>query len=132
LHALAEVMERARIARLTHFQHILLRVGEWIAYAESAAALARRAARMAEGKLSDKASRRFDAAALAAISRIFAREAAMRVAEEGLKWTVGAGGETPALDLPGIHRAQAGLVSDMDFVADALYGRAAKAAARVA
>ncbi len=132
LHALAEVMERARLARSTRFQHILLRLGEWIAYAESAAALARRAARMADGKLSEKASRRFDAAALAAISRIFAREAAMRVAQEGLKWTVGTGGEAPALDWPAIHRAQSGLVADMDFVADALYGRAAKPAARVA
>ncbi len=132
LDALAEVMERARTARLTRFQHILLRLGEWIAYAESAAALARRAARMAEGKLGEKASRRFDATALAAISRIFAREATMRVAQEGLKWTVGAGGEAPALDWPAIHRSQAGLVADMDFVADALYGRAVRPAARVA
>jgi hypothetical protein len=30
LHALAEVMEKARVHRLTRFQHILLRVGEWI------------------------------------------------------------------------------------------------------
>ena len=49
LHALAEVMERARVARLTRYQHILLRLGEWIAYAESAATLARRAALLAEG-----------------------------------------------------------------------------------
>ena len=47
------------------------------------AALARRAARMAEGKLNEKANLRFDAAALAAISRIFAREAALRVAQDG-------------------------------------------------
>ena len=39
-HALAEVMEKARAARLTRYQHILLRLGEWIAYAESAGALA--------------------------------------------------------------------------------------------
>ena len=128
LHALAEVMERARVARLTRFQHVLLRLGEWIAYAECAATLARRAARMVDGKLSEKASRRFDTAALAAISRTFAREAVMRVAQEGLKWTVGAGGEAPALDWAAIHRAQIGLVADMDFVADGLYGRAAKAA----
>jgi len=128
LHALAEVMERARVARLTRFQHILLRLGEWIAYAECAATLARRAARMVDGKLSEKASRRFDTAALAAISRTFAREAVMRVAQEGLKWTVGAGGEAPALNWAAIHRAQIGLVADMDFVADGLYGRAAKAA----
>src|SRR5438309_2209234 len=56
LHALAEVMEKARVARLTRFQHILLRLGELIAYAESAGSLARRAALMAERKLNEKAS----------------------------------------------------------------------------
>ena len=136
LHALAEVMERARTGRLTRYQHILLRLGEWIAYAECAGSLARRAARMAEGKLNEKASQRFDAAALAAISRIFAREAALRVAQEGLRWVTGAGGEVAgleeALNLTAIHRAQAGLMADMDFVADVLYGRAAKAVAHVA
>jgi alkylation response protein AidB-like acyl-CoA dehydrogenase len=93
LHALAEVMEKARIGRLTRYQHILLRLGELIAYAESAGSLARRAARMAEGKLNEKANQRFDAAALAAVSRVFAREAALKVGEEGLRWVTGAGGE---------------------------------------
>ncbi|MGA8071831.1 MAG: acyl-CoA dehydrogenase family protein [Candidatus Acidiferrales bacterium] len=134
LHALAEVMEKARIAHLTRHQHILLRLGELIAYAESAACLARRAARMAEGKLNEKANGRFDATALAALSRIFAREAALKVAEEGLRWVSGAGGvddaDMPAfetsLGLPAIHRAQTGLISDMDFIADVIYDRAAK------
>jgi alkylation response protein AidB-like acyl-CoA dehydrogenase len=134
LHALAEVMEKARVARLTRFQHILLRLGELIAYAESAGSLARRAALMADNKLNEKSNRRFDTATLSAISRIFAREAALKVAQDGLQWVVGAGGvsdaELPAfetsLGLPGIRRAQTGLISDMDFVADALYGRAAK------
>jgi len=134
LHALAEVMEKARIAHLTRHQHILLRLGELIAYAESAACLARRAARMAEGKLNEKANGRFDAKALAALSRIFAREAALKVGEEGLRWVSGAGGvddaDMPAfetsLGLPAIHRAQAGLISDMDFIADVIYDRAAK------
>src|SRR6202162_3295892 len=94
LHALAEVMEKARMHRLTRFQHILLRVGEWIAYAECAATLARRAALAAEGRLHEKANDRFDPTALAAISRIFAREAALKVAEEGLRWVAGAGGVT--------------------------------------
>jgi hypothetical protein len=31
-----------------------------------------------------------------------------------------------ALGLSAIHRAQAGLISDMDYVADVLYGRARK------
>src|SRR6185437_4470077 len=81
-HALAEVMERARTGRLTRYQHVLLRVGELISYAECAGSLVRRAARLAEGKLNEKAHRRFDAATLAVLRRAFAREAAFKVAEE--------------------------------------------------
>ena len=86
----------ARVARLTRYQHILLRLGELIAYAECAGSLARRAALLAEGKLNEKANRRFDATALAALSRIFAREAALKVAEDGLRWVIGAGGVSDA------------------------------------
>jgi alkylation response protein AidB-like acyl-CoA dehydrogenase len=134
LHALGEVMERARVAHLTRHQHILLRLGELIAYAECAGCLARRAARLTDGKLHEKANTRFDATALAAMSRIFAREAALKVGQDGLRWVCGAGGAaedgTPAfessLGLPAIYRAQAGLVADMDLIADVLYGRVAK------
>jgi alkylation response protein AidB-like acyl-CoA dehydrogenase len=140
LHALAEVMEKARIARLTRHQHILLRLGEWIAYAECAGSLSRRAALMSESKLSDKANRRFDAVALAATARVFAREAALKVGEEGLRMAVGAGGVTEAetagfetgIGLPAIHRAQAGLLSDMDLVADTLYNRTGRQVQKVA
>ncbi len=140
MHALAEVMEKARLARLTRYQHILLRLGELIAYAECAGSLARRAALMAEGRLNEKANQRFDATALAALSRIFAREAALKVGEEGLRWVAGAGGVSysematfeTALGLPAIHRAQVGLILDMDFVADVLYGRVTKGAAQSA
>jgi alkylation response protein AidB-like acyl-CoA dehydrogenase len=134
LHALAELMERARVARLTRHQHVLLRLGELIAHAECAASLAARAAAMAEGTLNEKASRRFNATTLAALSRVFARQAAAKVAEEGFRWLAGAGGvgeaETgsfqAALGLPAIHRAQPGLLADMDYVADVVYGRAAR------
>jgi alkylation response protein AidB-like acyl-CoA dehydrogenase len=134
LHALAEVMEKARVSRLTRFQHILLRLGELIAYAESAATLSRRAALLAEGRLNEKSNDRFDARALAAIARIFAREAALKLAQDGLRWIVGFGGvsdgEVPAfemsLGLPAIRRLQVGLVDDMDYVADVLYGRVQK------
>ena len=136
LHALAEVMEKARAARLTRFQHILLRLGELIAYAECAGSLSRRAARASENQLNEKANMRFDTPALAALGRIFAREAALKVAEEGLRWVTGAGGVSDAemaafevdLGLPAIHRAQAGLISDMDYVADVLYSRVKKEA----
>ncbi len=140
LHAMAEIMERARTARLTRHQHILLRLGELIAYAECAASLANRAVRAAERKLHEKANTRFDATAMAALARIFAREAALKVGEDGLRWTAAAGGlkdseiasfET-GLNLPAIRRAQIGLMADMDFIADVLYGRAAKRAGQAA
>ncbi len=131
-HTLSELMERARLARLTRHQHILLRLGELIAYAECAASFARRAIAAAEGRLNPKSDRRFSPSALAALARIFAREAALKVAQDGLRWLCGAGGiadgEVSALEaslgLPAIHRAQAGLIADMDYVADVLYGRA--------
>ena len=139
LHALAEIMEKARVGRLTRFQHILLRLGELIAYAECAGSLAHRAALMADNKLNEKANRRFDVIALAAISRIFAREAAFKVSE-GVRWVIGAGGVSntdlsafeTTLRLPAIHQAQAGLISDMDYVADVLYNRVAKRADQAA
>jgi len=139
-HALAEVMEKSRVARLTRYQHILLRLGELIAYVECAGSLSRRAALLAEGKLNEKANRRFDTAALAAISRVFAREAALKVGEEGLRWVIGAGGVNDSeiasleesLGLPAIQRAQSGLISDMDYIADVLYSRVAKPSALAA
>jgi alkylation response protein AidB-like acyl-CoA dehydrogenase len=137
LHALAELMEKARVARLTRHQHVLLRLGELIAYAECAGSLARRAALMAEGKLNEKADQRFDAAGLAAVSRVFARDAALKVASEGIRLVVGAGGISDtelngfsaAVGVAAIQRSQAGLLADMDYVADVLYGRASKRAA---
>ncbi|MGA2074107.1 MAG: acyl-CoA dehydrogenase family protein [Terriglobia bacterium] len=136
LHALAEVMERARVARLTRHQHVLLRVGELIAYAECAGSLSRRASLMLQGRLHEKANQRFDATALETIARCFAREAALKVAAEGLQVVAGAGGVTDSemaafqttMGLPAIHRAQAGLIADLDYVADVLYGRVAKSA----
>jgi len=133
-HALAEVMERARVGRLTRYQHILFRLGQLIAYTECAGSLARRAALAAEGELHEKADERFDATALATLARIFAREAALKVAEEGLQWVCGSGGVSDsdvaafeaALGSPAIHRAQEGLIADMDYIADVLYSRVAK------
>jgi alkylation response protein AidB-like acyl-CoA dehydrogenase len=134
LHALAEVMEKARVNRLTRFQHVLFRMGEWIAYAECAFTLAKRAALFADGKQNEKADARFDATALAAISRIFAREAAMKVALEGLKYIAAGGGvsdeEMPlfeaAVSMTAIHRTQKGMIEDMDYVANVLYNRVKK------
>jgi alkylation response protein AidB-like acyl-CoA dehydrogenase len=127
-HALAELFEACRVGRLTRNQHILLRLGRLAALVEGSAALARRAQRTADGELSEKAPHRFDAPALAAISRVNAREVALTVATEGVRWVSGAGDGDGAdlaarLRVADIHAAQAGLVADLDAVADALYRR---------
>jgi acyl-CoA dehydrogenase len=130
-HALAEVLEACRVAKLTRNQHVLFRLGELVAVTEGAAALCRRATRAAEGGLNGKADQRFGVAGLAAVSRVAAREAALRVATEGVRIVVGADGLADAdvarfeasLGVTALHRAQAGLLADMDAVADVLYGR---------
>ncbi len=129
LEALAGVFTACQTGRLTRNQHVLFRLGELVAHAESAGALSRRAAAAAAGTLDDKADRRFDAHALAVIARIFAREAAMKVSEEGLRWVAGSADPALGLDaslaaalpLAAIRSAQAGLVADMTALADVLY-----------
>ncbi len=126
---LAAMLEQARVNRLTRNQHVLLRLGELIAWTECAGSLARRAGRAREGRLTEKADKRFDADALAVISRVFAREAAMKVGGDGFRIIAGSiDGGVPAdfadtLGLSAIHSAQAGLTNDQNTVADILYGR---------
>ncbi len=131
LHALAELFERCRTTRLTRHQHVLFRIGALSAVAEGSAALSRRAGRWLAGELDPRSDVRFKPAALAALARLSAREAALGVAEEGLRLVRGAdavdSAGLPALEaalrLPAAHAAQAGLLTDMDAVADALYDR---------
>lgn len=131
LHTLAELLERARVRRLTRNQHILLRIGELVAWAECAASMAKRAARAADGTLHPKADARFDADALAVLSRIYAREAVMKVGQDGLKWILGADTLSPAetqefertLNLTSIYQTQNGLVEDMNYICDVIYDR---------
>lgn len=133
MHALAEALERVRVGRMTRHQHILFRIGELIALAEGASCLARRAARAGNGTLPEKADRRFSPEALAAISRVSAKDTAARIAGDSLKWVAGTGdtdvaGLVNAFRINEIFGAQAGLVADMDEIADAVYHRASAAA----
>jgi alkylation response protein AidB-like acyl-CoA dehydrogenase len=127
-HALAELLERCRVEKLTRHQHILLRLGALIAQAEGAAAFARRAQRAATKQLHPKTARGLRADALAAASRVNARGAAMNIGTEAVRWVAGAdGGELgdfeQRLDLASIHRSQAGLLADLQTVAEAIYKR---------
>ena len=129
LESLAGVFSACQAGRLTRNQHVLFRLGELVAYAECAAALCRRAAAAADGTLDAKADRRFDADALAVIARVFAREAAMKVGEEGMRWVAGSADPAIGLDptlpatlrLDAIRASQAGLVADMTALAAVLY-----------
>jgi len=127
-HALAEVLEGCRTQRLTREQHILFRLGALIAQVEGAEALARRAALAAAKELDPKASKRLKPDALAAASRVNARNAAMAIVTEGVRWVAGAdGGHLDDLEqrmnIAAIHRAQAGLMGDLQQVTTAVYGR---------
>ena len=126
---LAAVLEACRAGRLTRNQHVLFRLGELIAWTETAGAAARRAAAAAAGTAHEKRDRRFEASVLAAISRVFAREAALKSADEGLRWVAGAAegstdevaALTARLPLDAVRIAQAGLLADMNSIADAIY-----------
>jgi alkylation response protein AidB-like acyl-CoA dehydrogenase len=115
LRALAATFERARLDRLTRSQHVLFRLGELAAWAETAAVFADRAATRPTAAIA------LPAPLMEALARIHAREAALRVATDGLRWLLGAGANDPhlsaTLDLAGALSAQAGLIADMDFAA---------------
>ncbi len=117
LKALAVILERCRIDRLTRNQHVLFRLGELIAFAETAAVFSERAATHPTHAIP------LDQETLKAMARIHARDAALKVATDGLRWAIGAGsrGEVTSpllpLPLPDIYAAQAGQIEDMDFVA---------------
>ncbi|HYO19977.1 MAG TPA: acyl-CoA dehydrogenase family protein [Dermatophilaceae bacterium] len=125
------ILEACRLGKLTRNQHILFRLGELIAYAETACVFAQRAAALADGTPYEKTPHRFDAEATATMARIFARQAAQKVAQEGSRWVAGSvpAGD-PALahlaNVPAaaVQAAQAGLLDDMNSVADVIYGRA--------
>jgi len=128
-HAIAELLEAARVARLTRNQHVLFSLGRLLAEVEAAAALVRRARRAADGELPDKTDGRFDAAGIADLSRAHARRVASQVAEQGAALVVSAGGaEDPAALVEAIGgarilAAQAGGLADLDRAADVIYGR---------
>jgi alkylation response protein AidB-like acyl-CoA dehydrogenase len=94
---------------------VLFRLGELIAYAETAAVFAEAAA------AAPTEASGLEAGTLAAMARVHAREAALKVASEGLRWAIGAGQTDPglarSLSLEAAMAAQAGLVEDMDRIA---------------
>lgn len=118
MRALAVILERCRLDRLTRNQHILFRLGELITYAETAAIFSERVISHPTEAIA------LDIPARQALARIHARDAALKIAVDGLRWTMGAGQGDPdltgKLDLQAIYQAQDGLVEDMDYARDRL------------
>ena len=118
LRRLATILERCRLDKLTRHQHVLFRLGELVAQAEGAAVFAQRAATAPTTAIP------LPPATLAAMSRVFAREAAARVAFEGARWAIAAGQTDPeflrSLDLNQVLAGQAGGIEDMDVIAGSL------------
>lgn len=118
LRALAVIFERCRLDRLTRQQHILFRLGELAAWAETAAIFAETVVEHPTEAIP------LDVSTRQAMSRIHAREAALKVTTDGLRLAVGAGQTDPnlagVLNFPAVYQAQTGLLADMDFVAEQL------------
>jgi alkylation response protein AidB-like acyl-CoA dehydrogenase len=118
LRSLAALLERCRLDRLTRHQHVLFRLGELVAWAEGAAVFADRAATQPTRATA------LDEATLAALARVHAREAALKVACDGVRWAQAAGQTDPslfeALEVPAALAAQAGLLDDMEQAARGL------------
>ncbi|MCB8965648.1 MAG: acyl-CoA dehydrogenase family protein [Ardenticatenaceae bacterium] len=118
LRALATIMERCRLDRLTRNQHMLFRLGEWVAWAETAATFTARVTSHPTSAIPLTTETR------QTLARIYARQAALKVAADGLQWAIGAGQSDPnlanSLNLPAIYQAQAGMIADMDCAVEAL------------
>jgi alkylation response protein AidB-like acyl-CoA dehydrogenase len=118
LRTLAAVFERCRLDKLTRHQHVLFRLGELVSLAEGAAIFAERVADKPTTAVA------LPPATQAAMSRVFARDAAARVAFEGARWAIAAGQTDPnlvrSLDFTAALAGQAGGIEDMDVIAGSL------------
>jgi alkylation response protein AidB-like acyl-CoA dehydrogenase len=116
LRALAAVLEECRVQKLTRHQHVTFKLGKLICAAETAAIFSTAAAAK---KYSETV--RFDREGWQAMARVFAREAALNTALEGLALVLGAadaaGNLADAVNIEAVQAEQKGLIADMDLVA---------------
>lgn len=120
LNALACIMEHCREQRLTRNQHVLFRLGELIAWAETAAVFSKRSAADEYTE-----SIKFSKEDWQCMARIHAREAAQKVINDGMKLVLGAGTGDPAslateIGLVNAYAWNQGLIQDMDQVSKCL------------
>ncbi len=117
LRALSAVLKACYDQKLTANQHAHLKLGELMAYAETAASFCREAAKET---LSEAVV--FDHDAWRAMSRVHARQTASWIASEGLALVAGSSdidqvGLVETLNLKAVAKAQKGQIADMDLIA---------------
>jgi len=116
LRALAAILEECRVHKLTRHQHVTFTLGRLICAAETAWNFSIAAAAQ---KYSETI--RFDREGWQAMARIFAREAALNTAAQGLALVLGAadaaGNLADAVNMEAIQAEQKGMIADMDLVA---------------
>ncbi len=119
LRATGVFMERARSARLTRHQHVLFRIGEFVARAETAAV-------MCQWATTDRHDpKRNDLQTLRAMSRIYARETLTIVVQQAMEWLRASdaveASQSPelaaSLGVDALWRSYGGWLNDMDHVA---------------
>ncbi|MBN1540419.1 MAG: acyl-CoA dehydrogenase family protein [Candidatus Thermoplasmatota archaeon] len=120
LKALSNIYELCRVQKLTRNQHVLMRLGELAAWGETAFIFGK----MSAEKVYSKAVK-FDRETWQAMSRVYSRDAALRIAEEGIKLVLGYGEGEPALlrsyvNMDRIMEGQKGRREDMDLIAERL------------
>jgi alkylation response protein AidB-like acyl-CoA dehydrogenase len=118
LKALANVYEDCRIQKLTRNQHVLMRLGELSAWAETAAGFCKRSAMEKYSK-----AVKFDRETWQAMSRVYARDSALKVATDGIKLIMGYGEGEPAglrniVFMDRIMSGQTGQKEDKDLIAE--------------
>jgi alkylation response protein AidB-like acyl-CoA dehydrogenase len=117
LRALSRILQACYDQKLTLNQTVMMKLGELMALAETAAAFCRQAA---NEKLSEAVV--FDRETWQAMSRVHARHTASWIASEGLSLVAGASdidavGLVDGINVKAVAKAQKGNIADMDLVA---------------
>lgn len=119
LKALSVILEECRINKLTRHQYVTFVLGKLISMAEHAYIFSKTASKE---KFSD--SVKFDSNSYKAMSRVFAKTAALKIAQEGSALVLGANDKSTNLadkiNLSEIEKRQYGIINDMDIISRSL------------
>lgn len=119
LKALSVILEECRINKLTRHQYVTFVLGKLISMAEHAYIFSKTASKE---KFSD--SVKFDSNSYKAMSRVFAKTAALKIAQEGSALVLGANDKSTNLadkiNLAEIEKRQYGIINDMDIISKSL------------